>query len=252
MTVQYINISSLSEKLAGRSVRSIQRDIKSGSLPKPYRVNGRLLFIESEVDAHIWKQSSKSTPSQETGMNKFEKVLVNARVEAQAIGEVFKATQNELNALKTKLRTAPQVNSELIDAKADAIVEGKPEPEGELIDVKVLQQDIQIKEVAMSKLKQRSEDARLAMQDARSVMSTHRKRDARKAMTGMGFDIERGKFRMDKLAKLDGSGLIDLLTLAQIAWGNGFTLGELFSEKLIPAGAETKAASKRRVDELLG
>ena len=52
-TRNYLRISDLSKKLAGRSKSSLYRDIKNGQLPNPIRIGARLYWIEEEVDDYL-------------------------------------------------------------------------------------------------------------------------------------------------------------------------------------------------------
>jgi len=48
--MKYLNLTQLSEKLAGRSRSSILRDIEAGLLPKPVKFGGRLYWVDAEID----------------------------------------------------------------------------------------------------------------------------------------------------------------------------------------------------------
>ena len=49
--MRYLNIQQLSKKLGKRSRASIYRDVKSGRLPEPIRLGGRIYWVEIEIDA---------------------------------------------------------------------------------------------------------------------------------------------------------------------------------------------------------
>lgn len=50
-TIRYLCRRQLSEKLGGRSHSSIWRDVKFRRLPPPYKLGGRVYWLEHEVDA---------------------------------------------------------------------------------------------------------------------------------------------------------------------------------------------------------
>jgi len=53
MTDHYLNMQNLREKLAKRSRSAIYLDLEAGRLPQPVKLGGRLLWLESDVDAHL-------------------------------------------------------------------------------------------------------------------------------------------------------------------------------------------------------
>jgi len=46
-------MQNLREKLAKRSRSAIYLDLEAGRLPQPVKLGGRLLWLESDVDAHL-------------------------------------------------------------------------------------------------------------------------------------------------------------------------------------------------------
>ncbi len=53
---QYLNSNDLRKKLGSISIRTVNRYILKGLLPKPFKVGGRLLWRDDEVDDYIAKQ----------------------------------------------------------------------------------------------------------------------------------------------------------------------------------------------------
>ena len=52
-TGKYLSFDELQEKLAGRSRSSIYRDLRNGRLPQPFKIGGRPLWSEAEVEEAI-------------------------------------------------------------------------------------------------------------------------------------------------------------------------------------------------------
>ena len=50
---KYLTLNDLCLKLRNRSRSSIYTDFATGQLPKPFKIGGRLYWIEEEVDEHI-------------------------------------------------------------------------------------------------------------------------------------------------------------------------------------------------------
>lgn len=50
---RYLTLTELRAKLGGRSRSAIYLDLEAGRIPTPIKLGGRLLWIESEVDAHL-------------------------------------------------------------------------------------------------------------------------------------------------------------------------------------------------------
>lgn len=50
--MKYLNFPDLRKKL-NRSRSAIYHDVEAGRLPPPIKLGGRLLWIESEIDAHL-------------------------------------------------------------------------------------------------------------------------------------------------------------------------------------------------------
>lgn len=48
-----LTLHELRAKLGGRSRSAIYLDFEAGRIPPPIKLGGRLLWIESEVDAHL-------------------------------------------------------------------------------------------------------------------------------------------------------------------------------------------------------
>jgi len=51
--MKYLSLAELREKLSGRGRSSIYRDVAAGRLPPPFRLGGKLFWVESEVDAAL-------------------------------------------------------------------------------------------------------------------------------------------------------------------------------------------------------
>lgn len=52
-TPKYLTLNDLRAKLAGRSRSSIYSDLAAERIPRPFKLGGRLLWVEDEVDAHL-------------------------------------------------------------------------------------------------------------------------------------------------------------------------------------------------------
>ena len=50
---RYLTLVELRDKLGGRSRSAIYLDLDAGRIPPPIKLGGRLLWIESEIDAHL-------------------------------------------------------------------------------------------------------------------------------------------------------------------------------------------------------
>ncbi|MCE8556657.1 AlpA family phage regulatory protein [Ruegeria pomeroyi] len=50
---KYLTLNDLRAKLANRSRSSIYSDLAAERLPKPFKLGGRLYWIEEEIDAHL-------------------------------------------------------------------------------------------------------------------------------------------------------------------------------------------------------
>jgi len=59
MSTQFLDFPALSEKLAGRSRSSIDRDVKAGRLPRPLKMGQSVLWLEAAVDDHLAKMASE-------------------------------------------------------------------------------------------------------------------------------------------------------------------------------------------------
>lgn len=51
--MQYLTLTELRAKLGNRSRSAIYLDLAAGRLPQPIKLGGRLLWPESELDAHL-------------------------------------------------------------------------------------------------------------------------------------------------------------------------------------------------------
>ncbi|KUJ77083.1 helix-turn-helix transcriptional regulator [Ruegeria profundi] len=51
--VKYLTLNELRKKLGNRSRSSIYADLAAERLPKPFKLGGRLLWIEEEIDLHL-------------------------------------------------------------------------------------------------------------------------------------------------------------------------------------------------------
>ena len=58
MGERYLDFNGLSQKLAGRSRSSIDRDVMAGRLPKPLKMGQRIYWREAELDEHLAKMMS--------------------------------------------------------------------------------------------------------------------------------------------------------------------------------------------------
>ncbi|NRB18587.1 MAG: AlpA family phage regulatory protein [Rhodobacteraceae bacterium] len=50
---KYLTFSQLREKLGNRSRSSIYLDVAAGRLPAPFKLGGRLYWVESDIDATL-------------------------------------------------------------------------------------------------------------------------------------------------------------------------------------------------------
>jgi prophage regulatory protein len=48
--MKYLSFLELRQKLGGRGRTTVYRDVEEGRLPKPIKLGGRLLWVESQVD----------------------------------------------------------------------------------------------------------------------------------------------------------------------------------------------------------
>lgn len=53
MAGKYLTLTDLRKKLGNRARSAIYLDLQNGRLPPPIRLGGRLLWSESEIDAHL-------------------------------------------------------------------------------------------------------------------------------------------------------------------------------------------------------
>lgn len=51
--MKYLNFKDLRAKLGGRSRSAIYLDLEAGRLPQPFKLGGRLYWVEDEIDAHL-------------------------------------------------------------------------------------------------------------------------------------------------------------------------------------------------------
>ena len=51
--MRYLTFRDLQTKLGGRGRTTIYRAMELGRLPKPYKIGGRLYWVESDIDAAI-------------------------------------------------------------------------------------------------------------------------------------------------------------------------------------------------------
>lgn len=58
--MKYLDMNELRLKLANRSRAAIYEDLKAGRLPQPIKLGARVLWIESEVDAHLLSLREKA------------------------------------------------------------------------------------------------------------------------------------------------------------------------------------------------
>ncbi len=58
--MKYLNLNQLSDKMGGRSRSSLYRDFENGTLPKPFKIGGRLYVVESDVEATISAAQSQA------------------------------------------------------------------------------------------------------------------------------------------------------------------------------------------------
>ena len=53
MGQRYLNFNELRHKIGGRSRATVYLDLEAGRLPQPFKLGGRLYWLESEVDEHM-------------------------------------------------------------------------------------------------------------------------------------------------------------------------------------------------------
>ncbi|MBS9717558.1 helix-turn-helix transcriptional regulator [Pseudohalocynthiibacter aestuariivivens] len=56
--MKYLTFNELREKLGGRGRTTLYRDIAAGRIPQPFKLGGRLYWIEDQVDAFILELSN--------------------------------------------------------------------------------------------------------------------------------------------------------------------------------------------------
>lgn len=62
MSARYLDFTTLSAKLSGRSRSSIMRDVKAGRLPRPLKMGQSIYWLEAAVDDHLAKMMGEQSP----------------------------------------------------------------------------------------------------------------------------------------------------------------------------------------------
>lgn len=243
----YITAKQLGDRLAGRSVRSIQRDVQSGALPEPYRVSGTLMWDADEVDKHIAEQSNKSTGASPM-IDEFKDytegaktALDDARESLKNIEARYRAERNRLNVMQIKLRGAELHNANEIEARADALANDEDRPKGEIIDIPKLEQDIAITEATVNALKDKVDEARIVHKGAAGDLVHGQQQTARQWLVYQGMDRS-NRFSFDKIKSMTAGELLALSTVVTAWKGRKVSLEQFIADHTRPEGEPARDA----------
>ena len=228
----YVTKTQLSEKLGGRSIRSIERDVKSGSLPAPVKVGGTPMWPEDQIDTFL-KAGGKMTEEysfldyqdeqQFSAKDRYDAALNERREARENLDNIHKrlaTARDDMNALNTKLNGAKEANEEEIEARADAAAgDGEFRPDGDIIDIVKLETDHAVAASLHKKLNARALEARQKVDACSDEVQFLRGKVARKLLVNAGMD-GRNKIPAENLMNKTYADVMVLYSAAKIAVPN--------------------------------
>ncbi len=175
--------------------------------------------------------------------------IETAKIDFDKASSALNEARNKLNEMKSKLHKANETNNAEIEARADAAVEGIERDEQRIINVPELTTNIAVQEKIVAALKPKLDDAKIALQDARSARSHGIRVKARNVMVERFGMSERNLIKFDRIESLDD--LMDLLALARVWSNNKYDLASLFTKIIKTETQADREQAAERVKALL-